>query len=150
MFQSLDIASNPVAMVTLIVVYAVYVGAVVLARRADLRDERFVKEVPLCGPNGQFKYEISVQTGFWFGSGSAWRILILPWFHFHELLVTGTTANVGVILFAGNSASGKRHLYRPSAFRRNSLDVFQIGLDERSVAVNRPLTAGYIHLYGVV
>jgi hypothetical protein len=100
-------------LVTLILVYAVYVVAVVFARRADLRDERYVTEVPFCGPTGRFVYEVSVQTGFWFGSG--------------------TTANVGIILCSGDTASEKRHLYREGAFRRSSFDVFRISFEERSV-----------------
>ena len=39
-----------------------------------MKDERYVKEVPFCGPDGRFVYEISVQTGFWFGSGLRWLV----------------------------------------------------------------------------
>ena len=61
------------------------------------------------------------------------------------MVVLGTTANVGIVLFAGDTVSEKRHLYRESAFRRSSLDVFRISFEERSVVyVVSSLTIGFI------
>nr|XP_032832098.1 polycystin-1 [Petromyzon marinus] len=82
-----------------------YLVVALLARRMDLVDIRRVGVVPLCGPEGRYKYEVMVKTAW--GSGS------------------GTTAHVGISLY-GREKSGARFLARDGAFRRNAADVFHI------------------------
>ncbi|XP_061433033.1 polycystin-1 isoform X1 [Lethenteron reissneri] len=82
-----------------------YLVVALLARRMDLVDIRRVGVVPLCGPEGRYKYEVMVKTAW--GNGS------------------GTTAHVGISLY-GREKSGARFLARDGAFRRNAADVFHI------------------------
>lgn len=55
------------------------------------------------------------------------------------MLYAGTTAKVGIVLYVQDTASPERQLCRQGAFRRNSLDVFQIAFDERLVAANHSI-----------
>jgi len=69
-------------------IYGVYFVSLVLARRADKKDqEKFVANVVLsrCSPT-DYTYEIQIQTGIWQGFG--------------------TTANVGINIFGEEGSSG--------------------------------------------
>ncbi|XP_058142615.1 polycystin-1 isoform X2 [Dasypus novemcinctus] len=97
---------NYVVLLTCAVCLATYAVMAVVLRKLDQLDVSRVRAVPFCGKGGRFKYEILVKTGW--GRGS------------------GTTAHVGIVLYGAASRSGHRHLDGQGAFRRNSLDVFQI------------------------
>ncbi|XP_013395471.1 polycystin-1-like [Lingula anatina] len=105
----LDIRENPVALITVCVVGAVYILCVILARRWDLADFMKVSVVPLCGRDGVYRYEIVVITGRQRGAG--------------------TSAHVGVRLYGENAKSEPQHLNQVGAFQRNSRDVFIIASD---------------------
>ncbi|XP_029802283.1 polycystin-1 isoform X2 [Suricata suricatta] len=97
---------NYIVLLTCSVCLATYAVTAVILRKLDQLDVSRVRVVPFCGKGGRFKYEILVKTGW--GRGS------------------GTTAHVGIMLYGAEGRSGHRHLDGDRAFRRNSLDVFQI------------------------
>nr|XP_006822225.1 PREDICTED: polycystin-1-like [Saccoglossus kowalevskii] len=101
--------SNPITVITCCALFAIYIVAVFIARWRDSIDLRRIGIIPLCGKEASFKYEISIKTGM---KRSA-----------------GTTAHVGVNIYGAHGKSGTRHLSKPNAFMRNSLDVFQIAAD---------------------
>uniref|UniRef100_A0AAV2LKY9 Uncharacterized protein n=1 Tax=Knipowitschia caucasica TaxID=637954 RepID=A0AAV2LKY9_KNICA len=86
-----------------------YVVAAAILHKLDQIDLRRAGVVPLCGPEGLFKYEVQVKTGWSHGAG--------------------TTAHVGISLFGRESRSGHRHLDSRGAFTRNTLDIFHIATD---------------------
>ncbi|XP_047569926.1 polycystin-1 isoform X2 [Lutra lutra] len=98
--------TNYVVLLTCSVCLVTYAVMAVVLRKLDQLDVRRVRVIPFCGKGGRFKYEILVKTGW--GRGS------------------GTTAHVGIMLYGAEGRSGHRHLDGDRAFRRNSLDVFQI------------------------
>ncbi|XP_038618623.1 LOW QUALITY PROTEIN: polycystin-1 [Tachyglossus aculeatus] len=100
---------NYVVLLTCAVCLAASAVAAGIVRRLDLLDISRVGVTPFCGRGGPHKYEIWVKTGW--GRGS------------------GTTAHVGITLYGVDGKSGHRHLDGEGAFRRNSLDVFQIATD---------------------
>ncbi|XP_039102521.1 polycystin-1 isoform X2 [Hyaena hyaena] len=97
---------NYVVLLTCSVCLVTYAVMAVILRKLDQLDVSRVRAIPFCGKGGRFKYEILVKTGW--GRGS------------------GTTAHVGIMLYGAEGRSGHRHLDGDRAFRRNSLDVFQI------------------------
>ncbi|XP_047694072.1 polycystin-1 isoform X1 [Prionailurus viverrinus] len=97
---------NYVVLLTCSVCLVTYVVMAMILRKLDQLDVSRVRVIPFCGKGGRFKYEILVKTGW--GRGS------------------GTTAHVGIMLYGAEGRSGHRHLDGDRAFRRNSLDVFQI------------------------
>uniref|UniRef100_A0A6I8N4K5 Polycystin 1, transient receptor potential channel interacting n=1 Tax=Ornithorhynchus anatinus TaxID=9258 RepID=A0A6I8N4K5_ORNAN len=100
---------NYVVLLTCAVCLAASAVAAGIVRKLDLLDISRVGVTPFCGRSGPHKYEIWVKTGW--GRGS------------------GTTAHVGITLYGVDGKSGHRHLDGEGAFRRNSLDVFQIATD---------------------
>ncbi|NWW74591.1 PKD1 protein, partial [Climacteris rufus] len=103
---------NYIVLLTCAVCFVTYSVAALIVHKLDMIDMNRVGVIPFCGKNGMYKYEILVKTGW--GRGS------------------GTTAHVGIALYGVDNKSGHRHLDGDSAFRRNSLDVFQIAT-ERSL-----------------
>ncbi|XP_042293955.1 polycystin-1 [Sceloporus undulatus] len=103
---------NYIVLLTCALCFVTYSVAAVIVHKLDLIDINRVGVIPFCGKNGLYKYEILVKTGW--GKGS------------------GTTAHVGITLYGMESKSGHRHLDGENAFRRNSLDIFQIAT-ERSL-----------------
>ncbi|XP_067100237.1 LOW QUALITY PROTEIN: polycystin-1-like [Osmerus mordax] len=99
----------PVRNVLVGVVCAVVVGVHLLlgqaAHRMDLLERLRLVQGGLCGPPGPHHYWVLVKTGWRRGAG--------------------TTAHVGISLH-GVSQSGGRHLGRPGAFQRSSLDLFHL------------------------
>ncbi|XP_035939154.2 polycystin-1 isoform X1 [Halichoerus grypus] len=98
--------TNYIVLLTCSVCLVTYAVMAVILRKLDQLDVSRVRVIPFCGKAGRFKYEILVKTGW--GRGS------------------GTTAHVGIMLYGAEGRSGHRHLDGDRAFRRNSLDVFQI------------------------
>ncbi|NXN97253.1 PKD1 protein, partial [Rhinopomastus cyanomelas] len=103
---------NYIVLLTCAVCFVTYSVAALIVHKLDTIDINRVGVIPFCGKNGLYKYEILVKTGW--GRGS------------------GTTAHVGIALYGVDSKSGHRHLDGEHAFRRNSLDVFQVAT-ERSL-----------------
>ncbi|XP_041604641.1 polycystin-1 isoform X5 [Vulpes lagopus] len=97
---------NYIVLLTCTVCLVTYAVMAVILHKLDQLDVSRVRIIPFCGKGGRFKYEILVKTGW--GRGS------------------GTTAHVGIMLYGAEGRSGHRHLDGDRAFRRNSLDVFQI------------------------
>ncbi|XP_063170897.1 polycystin-1 [Candoia aspera] len=100
---------NYIVLLTCAVCLVTYSMAAVIVHKLDLIDIHRVGSIPFCGKNGLYRYEILVKTGW--GKGS------------------GTTAHVGITLYGMDSKSGHRHLDDDNAFRRNSLDIFQIATE---------------------
>ncbi|XP_007438791.3 polycystin-1, partial [Python bivittatus] len=100
---------NYIVLLTCAVCLVTYSMAAVIVHKLDLIDINRVGSIPFCGKNGLYRYEILVKTGW--GKGS------------------GTTAHVGITLYGIDSKSGHRHLDDENAFRRNSLDIFQIATE---------------------
>ncbi|XP_039205638.1 polycystin-1 isoform X2 [Crotalus tigris] len=100
---------NYIVLLTCAVCLVTYSMAAVIVHKLDLIDIGRVGSIPFCGKNGLYQYEILVKTGW--GKGS------------------GTTAHVGITLYGTDSKSGHRHLDDENAFRRNSLDIFQIATE---------------------
>ncbi|XP_072838441.2 polycystin-1 [Pogona vitticeps] len=103
---------NYIVLLTCAICLVTYSVAAVIVHKLDLIDLRRVEVIPFCGKNGLYKYEILVKTGWAKGSG--------------------TTAHVGITLYGMESKSGHRHLDGENAFRRNSLNIFQVAT-ERSL-----------------
>ncbi|XP_077173138.1 polycystin-1 isoform X2 [Paroedura picta] len=101
---------NYIVLLTCAICFVTYSVAAVIVHKLDLIDINRVGVTPFCGKNGLHKYEILVKTGW--GRGS------------------GTTAHVGITLYGMDHKSGHRHLDSEEAFRRNSLDVFQIATEQ--------------------
>ncbi|XP_060116940.1 polycystin-1 [Heteronotia binoei] len=101
---------NYIVLLTCAICLVTYSVAAVIVHKLDLIDINRVGVIPFCGKNGLYKYEILVKTGW--GSGS------------------GTTAHVGITLYGMDHKSGHRHLDSEDAFRRNSLDIFQIATEQ--------------------
>ncbi|XP_032086824.1 polycystin-1 [Thamnophis elegans] len=100
---------NYIVLLTCAVCLVTYSMAAVIVHKLDLIDISRVGSIPFCGKNGLYRYEILVKTGW--GKGS------------------GTTAHVGITLYGMDSKSGHRHLDDENAFRRNSLDIFQVATE---------------------
>uniref|UniRef100_A0A8C5RSS3 Polycystin 1, transient receptor potential channel interacting n=1 Tax=Laticauda laticaudata TaxID=8630 RepID=A0A8C5RSS3_LATLA len=100
---------NYIVLLTCAVCLVTYSMAAVIVHKLDLIDISRVGSIPFCGKNGLYRYEILVKTGW--GKGS------------------GTTAHVGITLYGMDSKSGHRHLDDENAFRRNSLDIFQMATE---------------------
>ncbi|XP_026540159.1 polycystin-1 [Notechis scutatus] len=100
---------NYIVLLTCVVCLVTYSMAAVIVHKLDLIDISRVGSIPFCGKNGLYRYEILVKTGW--GKGS------------------GTTAHVGITLYGMDSKSGHRHLDDENAFRRNSLDIFQMATE---------------------
>ncbi|KAJ7306099.1 hypothetical protein JRQ81_010465 [Phrynocephalus forsythii] len=100
---------NYIVLLTCTICFVTYSVAAVIVHKLDLIDLNRVGVIPFCGKNGLYKYEILVKTGW--GKGS------------------GTTAHVGITLYGMDCKSGHRHLDGENAFRRNSLDVFQMATE---------------------
>uniref|UniRef100_A0A670YAW2 Polycystin 1, transient receptor potential channel interacting n=1 Tax=Pseudonaja textilis TaxID=8673 RepID=A0A670YAW2_PSETE len=100
---------NYIVLLTCVVCLVTYSMAAVIVHKLDLIDISRVGSIPFCGKNGLYRYEILVKTGW--GKGS------------------GTTAHVGITLYGMDSKSGHRHLDDENAFRRNSLDIFQVATE---------------------
>ncbi|XP_037133585.1 polycystin-1 isoform X2 [Syngnathus acus] len=79
-----------------------------IGHKMDHLDSLRVSQVPLCGPAGLYQYRVLVKTGWRHGAG--------------------TTAHVAISLYGVNK-SGSRHLQRPGAFQRGSLDHFHLETD---------------------
>uniref|UniRef100_UPI00358F4512 polycystin-1 n=1 Tax=Myxine glutinosa TaxID=7769 RepID=UPI00358F4512 len=101
-------ARSLVVAITCAVLGILYVFSAMIAWKMDIIDVARVGFVPLCSPDGYYKYEVTVKTGW--------------------TLSAGTTAHVGICLY-GQSCSGPRHLALPGAFQRNNLDIFHIASD---------------------
>nr|XP_023957563.1 polycystin-1-like isoform X1 [Chrysemys picta bellii]XP_042697021.1 polycystin-1-like isoform X1 [Chrysemys picta bellii]XP_042697022.1 polycystin-1-like isoform X1 [Chrysemys picta bellii]XP_042697023.1 polycystin-1-like isoform X1 [Chrysemys picta bellii] len=98
----------PLVVITCCVLFAIYLGMVLIAHKLDDIDITRVGVVPRCGQPGRYKYWVMVKTGWKRGSG--------------------TTAHVGISLY-GLNKSGSRHLDKGWAFQRNSQDIFQVETD---------------------
>uniref|UniRef100_A0A452J2P5 Polycystin 1, transient receptor potential channel interacting n=1 Tax=Gopherus agassizii TaxID=38772 RepID=A0A452J2P5_9SAUR len=98
----------PLVVITCCVLFAIYLGMVLIAHKLDDIDITRVGIVPRCGQPGRYKYWVTVKTGWKRGSG--------------------TTAHVGISLY-GLNKSGSRHLDKGWAFQRNSQDIFQVETD---------------------
>ncbi|XP_050776798.1 polycystin-1-like isoform X4 [Gopherus flavomarginatus] len=98
----------PLVVITCCVLFAIYLGMVLIAHKLDDIDITRVGIVPHCGQPGRYKYWVTVKTGWKRGSG--------------------TTAHVGISLY-GLNKSGSRHLDKGWAFQRNSQDIFQVETD---------------------
>ncbi|CAM2101941.1 unnamed protein product [Caretta caretta] len=98
----------PLVVITCCVLFAIYLGMVLIAHKLDDIDITRVGIVPRCGQPGRYKYWVMVKTGWKRGSG--------------------TTAHVGISLY-GLNKSGSRHLDKGWAFQRNSQDIFQVETD---------------------
>ncbi|XP_027469305.2 polycystin-1 isoform X2 [Zalophus californianus] len=109
--------TNYIVLLTCSVCLVTYAVMAVILRKLDQLDVSRVRVIPFCGKAGRFKYEILVKTGW--GRGS------------------GTTAHVGIMLYGAEGRSGHRHLDGDRAFRRNSLDVFQIATPHSLGSVRR-------------
>ncbi|XP_048407707.2 polycystin-1 isoform X2 [Stegostoma tigrinum] len=103
------VIKNYIVLLTCGICFVIYAVSVVIVRKLDLIDINRVGVIPLCGKDGFYKYEILVKTGW--GRGS------------------GTSSHVGISLYGREDKSGHRHLDREDAFRRNSVDIFQIATD---------------------
>uniref|UniRef100_A0A8C4R352 Uncharacterized protein n=1 Tax=Eptatretus burgeri TaxID=7764 RepID=A0A8C4R352_EPTBU len=101
-------ARSLVVAITCAVLGILYVFSAMIAWKMDIIDVARVGLVPLCSPDGCYKYEVTVKTGW--------------------TLSAGTTAHVGICLY-GQACSGPRHLVLPGAFQRNNLDIFHIASD---------------------
>ncbi|KAM7146056.1 polycystin-1-like isoform 2-T3 [Macrochelys suwanniensis] len=98
----------PLVVITCCVLFAIYLGMVLIAHKLDDIDVTRVGIIPRCGQPGRYKYWVMVKTGWKRGSG--------------------TTAHVGISLY-GLNKSGSRHLDKGWAFQRNSQDIFQVETD---------------------
>uniref|UniRef100_H3A3K9 Polycystin 1, transient receptor potential channel interacting n=1 Tax=Latimeria chalumnae TaxID=7897 RepID=H3A3K9_LATCH len=100
---------NYIILLTCAVCFVMYAVVAIIVRKLDLIDIGRIGVIPFCGPDGLYKYEVLVKTGW--GRGS------------------GTTAHVGISLYGKDCKSGHRHLDGETVFHRNSLDVFQIATE---------------------
>ncbi|XP_060076676.1 polycystin-1-like [Ylistrum balloti] len=107
--EFIDLYTNPVVFVTATIIFVVYIVAVIISRRLDLRDLERISSVPLCGKDGSFKYEITLVTGRQRGAG--------------------TSAHVGIKLYGDYGKSNRKHLSKKGAFQRNCQDSFIIAHD---------------------
>ncbi|XP_064606461.1 LOW QUALITY PROTEIN: polycystin-1-like [Liolophura sinensis] len=105
----LDVANNPVALITCSILLASYILLVIICRRQDLKDLKRISRVPLCGIDGAFKYEVTVVTG--------------------RQMSAGTTAHIGIKLYGEEGRSAVRHLCKQGAFQRNCQDTFLVAHD---------------------
>jgi hypothetical protein len=96
----------------------------------DVLEERRANAVPLCGPDGIYKYEITVVTGQRPGAGTSCdkrkRMIKFT----TAFTSAGTSARVGIWLFGKNRQGFCRHLFRPGSFKRSSVDVFLLATNE--------------------
>lgn len=75
--QNIDFARNPFALILVVVIMFFYIVGIIWGRRLDLRDIKRASIIPLCGPNGSFKYEITIKTAAGMGSGMALTVINL-------------------------------------------------------------------------
>ncbi|XP_052761742.1 polycystin-1-like isoform X2 [Mya arenaria] len=105
----LDIANNPVAIITCSVLVFVYILLVAACRRMDILDIKRISLIPMCGKDGSFKYEVTVVTG--------------------RLPGAGTSAHVGIRLHGEYGKSARQHVGKAGAFKRNCSDTFMIAYE---------------------
>ncbi|KAL3876004.1 hypothetical protein ACJMK2_033893 [Sinanodonta woodiana] len=108
-FAKLDVAANPIAVITCSLLLFLYIVMVIVCALLDRMDMKRISLVPLCGKDGSFKYEITVVTGRQAGAG--------------------TTAHVGVRLCGEYGKTKPQHLQKAGAFQRNCQDKFIIAHD---------------------
>ncbi|KAK3612214.1 hypothetical protein CHS0354_039486 [Potamilus streckersoni] len=108
-FAKLDLAANPIAVITCSLLLFLYIVMVIVCALLDRMDMKRISMVPLCGKDGSFKYEITVVTGRQAGAG--------------------TTAHVGVRLCGEYGKTKPQHLQKAGAFQRNCQDKFIIAHD---------------------
>ncbi|ELU17058.1 hypothetical protein CAPTEDRAFT_227766 [Capitella teleta] len=96
--------------ITVCLVVILSLVLMILVKYLDVLDQRQMSMIPLCGPNGIYKFEVTVVTGQRPGAG--------------------TTAKVGLRLCSRNLKCFSRNLYRPGSFQRSSVDVFLVATDE--------------------
>ncbi|CAL1530708.1 unnamed protein product [Lymnaea stagnalis] len=106
---NLDLAANPVVFIAVAVIFGVYIIAVILCRYFDMEDLKRISRIPLCGRDGDYKYQISIVTGRCIGAG--------------------TTANIGLKLYGTQDKGKARNLTKPGAFHRNCHDTFIVAYD---------------------
>ncbi|XP_076458276.1 polycystin-1-like [Babylonia areolata] len=106
---ALELGLNPVTLIAVCTILALYIVGVIVCRHLDRADLRRISLVPLCGRDGVFKYHITVITGRQIGAG--------------------TSAHIGIKLYGDHGKSEARHLTKRSAFQRNSRDTFLIATD---------------------
>ncbi|XP_073537692.1 polycystin-1-like [Phyllobates terribilis] len=87
---------------------SLYLLLVLISHKLDYLDISRVGTIPLCGPEGQFRYWVLVKTGWRKGAG--------------------TTAHVGICLYGVNK-SGARHLHSRGGLTTGNLDMFQVETD---------------------
>ncbi|XP_063819268.1 polycystin-1-like [Pseudophryne corroboree] len=91
-----------------LVLLSLYVLLVLISHKLDHLDVSRVGIIPLCGPQGQYRYWVLVKTGWRRGAG--------------------TTAHVGICLY-GLNQSGARDLDNRGGFNTGSIDIFQVETD---------------------
>lgn len=69
LFQKIDFANNPVAIITCSVILGLYIIMVIASRKLDMMDVKRISVIPLCGKDGSFKYEVTIVTGRQPGAG---------------------------------------------------------------------------------
>ncbi|XP_072259282.1 polycystin-1-like [Pyxicephalus adspersus] len=90
------------------VLLSLYLLLVLIMHKLDHVDLSRVGTIPLCGPQGQYRYWVLVKTGWRKGAG--------------------TTAHVGICLY-GLNKSGARHLNSRGGLSTGSMDMFQVETD---------------------
>ena len=75
--QKLDLAENPVVVITVSVVAMIYLVVLCLARYWDSKDKKQLRTIPLCGKDGPFKYEVSIITGRHITAGKSSIVILL-------------------------------------------------------------------------
>ncbi|XP_062304158.1 polycystin-1-like [Osmerus eperlanus] len=98
-----------VVLLTCVLGLLCYGVAAAILHKLDQVCLRRAAVVPLCSPDGPFKYEVQVKTGWSPGAG--------------------TSAHVGISVFGGETRSGHHHLDCSGAFTRNTLDIFHIATE---------------------
>ena len=74
--QRLDLANNPVVVILVSVIAAIFIVVAVWARQVDVHDLHHISVVPLCGRDAAFKYEVTVITGRNRGAGKQQHLLM--------------------------------------------------------------------------
>ena len=104
--QALVFRSNPVVIILVVVVFFLYAVVALVGRHLDSLDRKRVSVVPLCGVDGEHKYEVMVVTGRRKGAG--------------------TTSHVAIDVEGSSNRSGERLLELEGAFQRGATDTFCI------------------------
>ncbi|KAM5135124.1 polycystin-1-like [Mantella aurantiaca] len=96
------------ALTCCLVLLSLYLLLILITHKLDHLDLSRVGTIPLCGPQGQYRYWVLVKTGWRRGAG--------------------TTAHVGICLY-GLNKSGARHLNSRGGLTTGSVNMFQIETD---------------------